>query len=309
MIINPKSVLRDCTISALPAAHASQLARSIADKAVSSNRILRCVGALLSRGVTESSNTELAPAIKIIMLAESPLCLSPAATLYIALHSACPGPRWLDRVAPTLGRQGEAPVIFVAGANKGYGLIALLNRFGDRGTTPSAWQVALRRYKQRSPQAQTPASASDCGVCGACREPQPPLAKSSRLVMHAFELLQANSAWLAHGTRKALGKGHGTRKAFGLVLTRAAVSNASGHLLVPVGGKARCPAARASNPRTSPSSYFCSLALPSSPVAWKAWWVRNLSHLDSLAPAIQILVASWTRATWLRAETSRRRRA
>ena len=169
---------------------------------------------------------------------EIDLCLSLAATIYIALHSACPGPQWLDRVAPTLGRQGEAPaVIFVAGANKGFGIISLLNRFGDRRMKPLAWQVALRRYKERrARQALTPASASSCGVCGACREPQPPIARllASHLELHAFELTQANAAWLIHA-RKAFGL---DRKAHSLVVTRAAVSNASGELLVPVSGAA-----------------------------------------------------------------------
>ena len=133
--------------------------------------------------------------------------------LHLAERSRCPKARWLDRLAPYFGRR--SPVVFVnVGANKGYAVASILQRFTGVNLTNTDWLTALSGFQEKKTQSvrasqrkrssrQTKIEKmlhTPCGACRACHESPSRLADamaSTRKVdVHAFELLDANVEWL-----------------------------------------------------------------------------------------------------------------
>ena len=79
-------------------------------------------------------------------------CHNGSATFSLASTSLCPKQRWLDRLAPLLLRlcrehSAAGPLTIVnAGANKGYNLASVWQRFAGAGFTNADWHHALLSY-------------------------------------------------------------------------------------------------------------------------------------------------------------------
>lgn len=128
-----------------------------------------------------------------------PTCAPAAAALALAQRSSCPASTWMDHVAPVLTSSQLQMTAFVVGANKGYAIVAALQRFGHRSPTMKAWQRELQRFTN-----STSTGPDLCGYCCACLSETQRLPGKQRpagLSVHAFELLDANVVWLKHGLR------------------------------------------------------------------------------------------------------------
>ena len=115
----------------------------------------------------------------------------------IASHSYCPSSAWLDTVAPLLPRHDADEIQYLtAGANKGFGVLNMLQRFGvldgtDRKDGVRSWWRLLKSHAGRSGSRQL------CGFCCPCTHPVPPLARAgARIRAHAVEPLHENVVWL-----------------------------------------------------------------------------------------------------------------
>lgn len=78
----------------------------------------------------------------------TPMACHPAhVAQHVAMHSSCPSARWLEIIAPSLGRERGEVVALSAGANKGFGVASLLHRYGHlRNVTNGEWFKALGRH-------------------------------------------------------------------------------------------------------------------------------------------------------------------
>ena len=137
-------------------------------------------------------------------------CTPRPLALHLATHSACPSSRWLDELAPTLFADAGRPLrFFNVGANKGFGLHAMLARFSMVSPFGNAttWHRAFEAYANKQTRADvaigrrtcnaTSRCPKSCGVCNACMEPPPPrLHLRGSIDIHAFEMLPSSTRWL-----------------------------------------------------------------------------------------------------------------
>jgi FkbM family methyltransferase len=112
----------------------------------------------------------------------------------IAHNSYCPDSHWLDEVLPLLTKDG-AFVHLTAGANKGFGVLGMLQRFGimRQESTVQQWYAQLKKFAGRS------ASRQLCGFCCPCLNKVPPYISHGQdvdVMVHAIEPLRENVAWL-----------------------------------------------------------------------------------------------------------------
>ena len=153
-------------------------------------------------------------------------CHAISQAVRVARNSACPSAVWLSRVMPDLlhapaTARARPFVFFNVGANKGFAVSSMLQRFGSAHFTGVDWLRAFQTYR-RAMNISQGGSEELCGACCACIE-RPPCATenaSMKLQIHAFELLEENVQWL----RVALNR-FGVH---GVHLVHAAVSNQSG---------------------------------------------------------------------------------
>ena len=130
--------------------------------------------------------------------------------LKLAARSRCPTARWLDALAPWLGR--HSPVVFLnVGANKGYAVASILQRFTSVNLTNAGWLAALQHYqenktlwaranRQKKLNRVEKLLHTPCGACQACQETparlRDNLLSADELDIHVFEMLDANVEWL-----------------------------------------------------------------------------------------------------------------
>ena len=147
--------------------------------------------------------------------------------LTIAKRSKCPSNRWKDFVTESLVNTssaigGGAPLLYVnVGANKGFAVAEVLQRFhDDGGRTPSnrEWHRSIKIIK--------PSGMFGCGMCSACKDPKPELRHNRSVRVVAFELLKPNHLLLT----KLF-----ARHAVPGVAIHAAVSNYTGTAYAPTG--------------------------------------------------------------------------
>jgi len=134
--------------------------------------------------------------------------------VHLAKHSSCPSSAWLDAIAPRLftGEPGIQYHFFNVGANKGFAIASMLQRFGLLQGNASTWHVALEgelrkthpRLASGTPCKSAATCPKTCGVCGACREPPPQIMAPSAgsIKVHAFEMLHPNAQWLEIASRR-----------------------------------------------------------------------------------------------------------
>ena len=158
----------------------------------------------------------------------------PEAVLHKVRQSgACQGTGWLDDAAPAIlaGIAEEGKFTFInAGANKGYELVQVLQRFGNASITESSWHSELLSYLRALGENHhvghysAKGAANPCGVCGACREHTAALA-SARVDATLFELNPATAEWLQHAVARFMPLGHTQHN---VQLVNAAVGNVTG---------------------------------------------------------------------------------
>ena len=162
------------------------------------------------------------------MVDASALC---NATWHVALNSQCPSSRWknpafVDALLQHSSPSESKPLVYVnAGANKGFAVAEFLQRFASGGgdaAAPSnaAWFKSIRAIK--------PSGMFSCGMCGACKDPLPPVAerRNTSVRVVALELLKGNH-WL-------LTKLFERHRVPGIAIN-AAASNYTGVAYAPVG--------------------------------------------------------------------------
>lgn len=146
---------------------------------------------------------------------------------------ACQGTGWLDDVAPALlaGIAEEGKFTFInAGANKGYELVQVLQRFGSASVTESSWHSELLSYlralgeNHHAGHYSAKGAANPCGVCSACREHTTTLA-SARVDATLFELNPVTAKWLQHAVARFMSLGHTQHN---VQLVNPAVGNVTG---------------------------------------------------------------------------------
>lgn len=114
------------------------------------------------------------------------------AALGLAKGSRCPRDHWHAAIEARLAR-GEMTMM-VVGANKGYGVLELLERYTATNVTGRAWQQALLRTSH--------GCGRCCGICDDCRarlnRGASTLAQRTQasVRVHAFEILPANVAMM-----------------------------------------------------------------------------------------------------------------
>ena len=107
--------------------------------------------------------------------------------LRVAAYSTCPSALWHERIAPLLA--APEMVMLNIGANKGYNLIEFLQRYTTTpaNLTHAHWYSLLMEHG---------CAAQCCGVCALCRAARVTQQASSKVHLHAFELLPANARLL-----------------------------------------------------------------------------------------------------------------
>ena len=145
----------------------------------------------------------------------------------------------MDDIAPALiaaiGEEGTFTFIN-AGANKGYELVQVLQRFGNASVTEQSWHAELLGYLRASGEDSrrghysAKGAANPCGVCGACREHTAALA-SARVDATLFELNPATAEWLQHAVTRVVPRGHAAAHRHRVRVVNAAVGNTSGGLV------------------------------------------------------------------------------
>ena len=113
----------------------------------------------------------------LALLALAAAAASPSSTcergLALARRSKCPSSAWKGVLTDGLlnASSSGAPFTYVnAGANKGFAVAEFLQRFHDDGG-----RTASNREWHRSIKVIKPSGMFGCGMCGACKDPPPPV--------------------------------------------------------------------------------------------------------------------------------------
>ena len=117
------------------------------------------------------------------------------ASLAIALHSGCPASQWHDRVSRLLASRlltsNDRLTYINVGANKGYNVADVLQRYHSHGIGPrssEAWHQALLKTKVHGMRVRY-----GCGLCNPCRQPPPKVQLHVPLEVHAIEMVDVNA--------------------------------------------------------------------------------------------------------------------
>ena len=120
------------------------------------------------------------------------------AALAVAKHSGCPAGRWQDEIAPLLAaarQETAANLTYLnVGANKGYNVAELLQRYHKRGAGPrnsEAWHRELLKGNPKGMRVKY-----GCGLCNPCKHPPPSVRYHVPVEVHAIEMVDVNAAAL-----------------------------------------------------------------------------------------------------------------